>query len=221
MFERYTEKARRVIFFSRYEASEVGSSAIEPEHILLGLLREDKDFAERTFGDPYSAIESIRNELRERSGSRDKVSASVDLPLSHSAKRVLSHAADESDRLGHRHIGTEHLVLGILRDDLTDAAERLYRRGLTLETAREAQKDKSRAEPGYESKLPATGLQLSERLMTLMRILIRRGVINERDFDQEIGLSHVGLRFSSLVELLVRRGAITEDDRREINGSSE
>src|SRR3989440_427626 len=99
MFERYTEKARRVIFFARYEASQFGAQAIEAEHILLGLLREDKQLTQKFFRSPHSTVESIRREIESRTPLRDKVSASVDLPLSPSAKRVLSFAADESERV--------------------------------------------------------------------------------------------------------------------------
>src|SRR5215216_2436615 len=137
MFERYTEKARRVIFFARYEASQFGAQAIDAEHILLGLLREDKQLTQKFFRSPHSTVESIRKEIEGRSPLRDKVSASVDLPLSPSAKRVLSYAADESERLQHRHIGTEHLLLGILREEKSPAAEILYERGLRLNQIRE------------------------------------------------------------------------------------
>ena len=57
MFERYTEKARRVIFFARYEASQFGAQAIEAEHILLGLLREDKQLTQKFFRSPHSTVE--------------------------------------------------------------------------------------------------------------------------------------------------------------------
>ncbi len=62
MFERYTEKARRVIFFARYEASQFGSPYIETEHLLLGLLREDKGLTNR-FMRSHSAVESIRRQI--------------------------------------------------------------------------------------------------------------------------------------------------------------
>ena len=62
MFERYTERARRVIFFARYEASQFGSTTIETEHLLLGLIREDKNLTNR-FLRNHSSIESIRKEI--------------------------------------------------------------------------------------------------------------------------------------------------------------
>ncbi|MBI4470927.1 MAG: ATP-dependent Clp protease ATP-binding subunit ClpC, partial [Acidobacteria bacterium] len=136
MFERYTEKARRVIFFARYEASQLGASAIEAEHILLGLLREDKGLTSRLLRSP-TVIESMRKEIESRAVVKEKVSTSVELPLSPEAKRILSHAAEESERLGNRSIGTEHLLLGLLREENSLAAELLYDRGLRLNAVRE------------------------------------------------------------------------------------
>ncbi|MBM3801829.1 MAG: ATP-dependent Clp protease ATP-binding subunit [Acidimicrobiia bacterium] len=136
MFERYTEKARRVIFFARYEASQYGSPSIETEHLLLGLMREDKGLTNR-FLRSQSSIESIKKEIEGRTIIREKVSTSIDLPLSAECKRILAYSADEAERLRHRHIGTEHLLLGILREDKCLAAEILHERGLKLNAIRE------------------------------------------------------------------------------------
>ncbi len=136
MFERYTEKARRVIFFARYEASQFGSPYIETEHLLLGLLREDKALANR-FLRSHAAIESIRKQIESHTTIREKVSTSVDLPLSHECKRVLAYGAEEAERLNHKHIGTEHLLLGLLREEKSFAAEILHERGLRLSQVRE------------------------------------------------------------------------------------
>lgn len=137
MFERYTEKARRVIFFARYEASQFGAPAIEPEHLLLGLMREDKTLTGRFFPRASVNIEAIRKEIEGRTLLREKISTSVELPLAPETKRVLAYAHEESDRLQHRHIGTEHLLLGLLREDRSMAAEILYERGLRLNAVRE------------------------------------------------------------------------------------
>ena len=136
MFERYTEKARRVIFFARYEASQFGSPYIETEHLLLGLLREDKALTNR-FLRSHGSVESIRKQIEGRTAIREKVSTSVDLPLSQESKRVLAYAAEEAERLAHKHIGTEHLLLGLLREEKCFAAEILHERGLRLSTSRE------------------------------------------------------------------------------------
>ena len=136
MFERYTEKARRVIFFARYEASQYGSPYIETEHLLLGLLREDKALANR-FLRTHGSIESIRKEIEARITVRERISTSVEVPLSQECKRILNFAAEEAERLGHKHVGTEHLLLGVLREEKSFGAEILLERGLRLSTVRE------------------------------------------------------------------------------------
>ncbi|MDQ2855306.1 MAG: ATP-dependent Clp protease ATP-binding subunit [Acidobacteriota bacterium] len=148
MFERYTEKARRVIFFARYEASQFGAHAIEPEHLLLGLMREDKTLTGRFFPRAQLSIESIRKEIEGRTLLREKISTSVELPLAPETKRVLAFAHEESDRLQHRHIGTEHLLLGLLREERSMAAEILYERGLRLNAVR----DEIARQSGHEAR---------------------------------------------------------------------
>ncbi len=148
MFERYTEKARRVIFFARYEASQFGSPYIETEHLLLGLLREDKALTNR-FLRSHASVESIRKQIEGHTTIREKVSTSVDLPLSNECKRVLQYAAEEAERLSHKHIGTEHLLLGLLREEKCFAAEILHERGLRLSAIREelARSTQEKAQP--------------------------------------------------------------------------
>src|SRR5713101_579744 len=136
MFERYTEKARRIIFFARYEASQFGSPYIETEHVLLGLLREDPALTSVVLPSATS-IAAIRKEIEERTTLREKTSTSVDLPLTNESKRVLAYAAEEAERFGHKHIGSEHLLLGLLREKSSFAAHLLNSQGLSLERARE------------------------------------------------------------------------------------
>jgi len=136
MFERYTEKARRVIFFARYEASQFGQSYIETEHLLMGLLREDKALTNR-FLRSHASVEAIRKQVEANTAIREKIPTSVDLPLSNECKRVLAYAAEEAERLGHKHIGTEHLLLGLMREDNSFAANMLKERGIELAKVRE------------------------------------------------------------------------------------
>src|SRR3954462_10387918 len=153
MFERYTEKAQRVIFFARYEASQFGSPYIETEHLLLGLLREDKALTNR-FLRSHASVESIRKQIEGHTTIREKVSTSVDLPLSNECKRVLAYAAEEAERLSHKHIGTEHLLLGLLREEKCYAAEILHERGLRLSAIREelARTTQEKAQPAQRSR---------------------------------------------------------------------
>ncbi len=137
MFEKYTEKARRVIFFARYEASQFGSPTIETEHLLLGLIREDKTLTARFIPKASATIQDIRKEIEGRTLIRDKVSTSVELPFSEECKRALNSAVEESERLGHRHIGTEHILLGLLREEHSVAAEILREHGFRTRLIRE------------------------------------------------------------------------------------
>jgi ATP-dependent Clp protease ATP-binding subunit ClpC len=138
MFERYTEKARRVIFFARYEALQYGSQVISPEHILLGLMREDKTLSARFFPFRNSlSVEAVRREVEERITLRERIPQSAELHLSNETKRILALAAEESRKLKNRHIGPEHLLLGILREEKSIAAEILFQYGLRLQDVRD------------------------------------------------------------------------------------
>jgi ATP-dependent Clp protease ATP-binding subunit ClpC len=132
MFERYNEKARRVIFFARFEASQLGATQIEAEHILLSLIREDRKLAIRFLPGRHADLESIRKEIEGHTIARSPISTDIDLPLSNESKRVLAFAAEESEELGHRHIGTEHLLLGLLREEDSMAGKILLGLGLRI-----------------------------------------------------------------------------------------
>ena len=133
MFQLYTKKARRTVYFARYEASQFGSPSIETEHLLLGLMREDQRWTV-----PLQQPETkqqIRQQIETRSVGFAKVSISMDLPLSNESKRVLAYS-EEAERLGHRHIGTEHLLLGLLREKKGFAAVILQQHGFELKRLR-------------------------------------------------------------------------------------
>ncbi|HXB73110.1 MAG TPA: Clp protease N-terminal domain-containing protein [Candidatus Acidoferrales bacterium] len=134
MFERYSEKARRVIFFARYEASLFGAPYIEPEHLLLGIVREDKALAFQ-FLSSHAASEAIREKIEARTTKRERVSTSVDIPLNADSKSVLAYAAEEAP--ASKEIGTAHLLLGILRLETSFAVEILHGYGLSLDTVRQ------------------------------------------------------------------------------------
>ena len=110
MFERYTERGRRAIFFARYEASQFGTPEITSAQLLLGILREDKRIALQL---GVGTLESIRKELEPLKGT--PTATSIDLPVSRELARALAYAAEEAERLNHKHIHTPHLVLGLMR----------------------------------------------------------------------------------------------------------
>jgi hypothetical protein len=129
MLERYTEKARRVIFFARYEACQLGSPLIETEHLLLGILREHKGITGML---PQVDAVAIRRQIDSSTLRQTSIPTSQDLPLSNEGKRVLAYGAEEAARLNHRHIGTEHLLLGLLREENCFGARLLTERGAVL-----------------------------------------------------------------------------------------
>ena len=137
MFERYTERARRTLFFARYEASELGGCAIEIEHLLLGLIREGKGLTSDVFAEAHVSLDVVRSEIRKRVPVREKLPTSVEIPFSMDVQHSLRVAAEEATRLGHNHIGTEHLLLGILADPRSLAASLLIEKGIQPDAIRE------------------------------------------------------------------------------------
>jgi ketosteroid isomerase-like protein len=136
MFQRFTEKARRVIFYARYEAGQYGSSRIESEHLLLGLLREDKGLLWHFMDAEGSGID-IRGEIEKRVTRGEGFSTTVEVPLADDCKKILSLAVEEADRVDNPHIGTEHLLLGTLLVESSLAAQLLTETGIKPEPVRE------------------------------------------------------------------------------------
>lgn len=100
MFERYSESARRALFFARYESSMKGSPAIEAEHLLAGLLREEKGVVPRVLRESNAPPESLQQELERRVVSRGKISTSIEIPFSPETKAVLQFTVEEADSSG-------------------------------------------------------------------------------------------------------------------------
>jgi ATP-dependent Clp protease ATP-binding subunit ClpA len=138
MFERYTENARRTIFFGRWEAIQRDSVFIESDHILLALLRDA--WLTSTLLNDISVVE-LRDEFPAPTLKREESRTEPDAPLTDEAKRVLRNAAQEADVFFDHHIGNEHLLLGLLREKSCSAARMLTRRGLGLESLRSRIKD--------------------------------------------------------------------------------
>jgi len=138
MFERYTEDARRALFFARYEAVQRGGVSIGAEHLLLGLIREPAGVTSLIAAQTRLPIESIRQDIESQIDLRATAAAPVDVPFAAEAKRILQFGADEADRLLHHDINPAHLLLGILREEHCVAASLLMKNGLQLDTVREA-----------------------------------------------------------------------------------
>lgn len=136
MFERYTERARRVVHLARYMAGRVGGINIETEHLLLGLLREDQSLGNRFLGSPWAG-EDVWKKIQQSKPLREKISGPVDMPLSNESKRALAFAAEEADLLSSKPIRTEHILLGLLRHEECFAAQILREFGVRFGETRE------------------------------------------------------------------------------------
>ena len=137
MFERYTDRARRALFFARYETSHFGSHAIETEHLLLGVLRDVVGLTGRLLARANLSYADALSEVKARVTGRDWMATSVEIPFSAQTTGVLLHAAKEAERLRHDYIGTEHLLLGLLREEGTLAFSILQAHGLQADAVRD------------------------------------------------------------------------------------
>ncbi|MGQ9622300.1 MAG: ATP-dependent Clp protease ATP-binding subunit [Candidatus Caldatribacteriaceae bacterium] len=135
MFERYTERARKVIILAQDEAVRLKHNHIGTEHLLLGLLREREGLAAKILDSFDVTLELVRSEL-ENIVDKTEYQGSREVAFTPRAKRVLELALDETRRMGHNYVGTEHILLGILREGEGVGAQILRRLGLDLEAVR-------------------------------------------------------------------------------------
>jgi len=137
MFERFNEHVRRSLFFARYEASRSSSRAIGTEHLLLGMLREADPVLTGLLRRIDGNVKELRDELLGDRVALERVSTSPDLPLAEDTKKALAFAVHEAESMGHGSVGTEHLLLGLLRVDSSTAAQYLSAHGFDLFQLRE------------------------------------------------------------------------------------
>ena len=137
MFEKYNEKARRALFFARYEASKLGSRVIESEHVLLGILREGEETVLELLSRFNVKPEDLRREIEGERVFVERVSSTAELPLSEETKKILAYAAHEAESMLHKTVGSEHLVIGLLRVESSLAQRILMHAGLDLAMVRE------------------------------------------------------------------------------------
>jgi ATP-dependent Clp protease ATP-binding subunit ClpC len=194
MFEKFTEKAKRILFLARYEASQQGSKVIGTEHILLGLLKEGEETTRELFTRANVSMDLLQAELERRNPPREKLSTSVEIPFSEETKKALQFAEEEAERLMHPHIGTEHLLLGLLRLDDAVAGRMLAERGMRLFAVREDAVNiyKRRALPKKKKETPF----LNEFARDLSEMAQRRV------FDPLIGRE---VELERVVQILSRR----------------
>ena len=136
MFERFTERARHVVVLAQGEARGFKHNYIGTEHILLGLLREEEGVAARVLGSLEITAEKVRDEVAQIVGQGEE-STSGQIPFTPRAKKVLELALREALRIGHNYIGTEHILLGLVRENEGVAARIMLDLGADAERVRD------------------------------------------------------------------------------------
>ncbi len=154
MWQRFTERARKVVFYAQEEAQKFGEGYVSTEHLLLGLVRESDSVAARVLEKLGVSLTKIRAEV-EKQLPRGESRPSQDMTLTPRAKRVIDLAYDEARNLNNNYIGTEHLLLGLIREGDGLAGRVLAKLGVELERARREvmalQDTETTAKPGSRS----------------------------------------------------------------------
>jgi ATP-dependent Clp protease ATP-binding subunit ClpC len=130
MLERFTEEARRSLFFARYAVTDHGGSTIEPEHLLLGAIHKRNALLPLCF--TPAILNTMEERLIEAVSQDEKIPTAVEIPFSDAAKDALKRAAVEADDLNSREIRTAHLILGILSATQGVAFDVLHDAGVRL-----------------------------------------------------------------------------------------
>src|SRR3989475_7939818 len=151
MFERFTDRARRVVVLAQEEARMLNHNYIGTEHILLGLIHEGEGVAAKALESPGIAVEGVRQQVEEIIGQGQQA-PSGHIPFTPRAKKVLELSLREALQLGHNYIGTEHILLGLIREGEGVAAQVLVKLGADLNRVRQ---QVIQLLNGYQSKEPA------------------------------------------------------------------
>jgi ATP-dependent Clp protease ATP-binding subunit ClpC len=210
MFENYSETAREAIHWARYFASQVGSTEIKTEHLLLGVLRSDMTLGSRFIGSPWAA-ETVWKKLEQRKAIHEKVPGAREIPLDKASKHTLVSASNEASRLGSNRIGTEHLLLGLLREENSLAAEILSDLGVRLASTRQelsrSPHDDSKREEFVRERgpLPEDVVALQARVKSIRARL--EDAISNHDFEKARAASNEeGVEHDKFVVLCRRYG---------------
>ena len=192
MFERFTDRARRAVALAQEEARMLNHNYIGTEHILLGLIHEGEGVAAKALESLGISLEAVRQQVKEIIG-RGQQAPSGHIPFTPRAKKVLELSLREADGFGHNYIGTEHILLGLIREGSGVAAQVLVKLGADLNRARQQVVQLLHGRAGEDvigegSPLPGDALtrvdSLDRRLAAIERWVGLRPDLN--DLDQEI-----------------------------------
>jgi ATP-dependent Clp protease ATP-binding subunit ClpC len=227
MFERFTDRARRVVVLAQEEARRLNHNYIGTEHLLLGLIHEGEGVAAKALESVGTDLESVRQQVEEIIGQGQQA-PSGHIPFTPRAKKVLELALREALQLGHEHIGTEHILLGLIREGEGVAAQLLVKLGADLNRVREtvlglvsgssggeeAAGAGARSEPKSSATLDQYGQNLTQQARdSKLDPVIGRGkeierimqVLSRRTKNNPVLLGEAGVGKTAVVEGLAQR----------------
>jgi ATP-dependent Clp protease ATP-binding subunit ClpA len=181
MFERFTDRARRVVVLAQEEARMLNHNYIGTEHILLGLIHEGEGVAAKALESLGISLEAVRQQVEEIIGQGQQA-PSGHIPFTPRAKKVLELSLREALQLGHNYIGTEHILLGLIREGEGVAAQVLVRLGADLNRVRQqvvelVHTEESEAETSRPFKGVSRAWERTEVVRALMAINDRLAAI--------------------------------------------
>jgi ATP-dependent Clp protease ATP-binding subunit ClpC len=179
MFERFTNRARRVVVLAQEEARMLNHNYIGTEHLLLGLIHEGEGVAAKALESLGISLDAVRQQVEEIIG-RGQGPASGHIPFTPRAKKVLELSLREALQLGHTYIGTEHILLGLIREGDGVAAQILVGSGVDLNRARQQVIQLVHGTPVGGELTPVGADDLQDRLAS---IATRLAVIERRLTD--------------------------------------
>ncbi|HXG93058.1 MAG TPA: Clp protease N-terminal domain-containing protein [Blastocatellia bacterium] len=216
MTSNLTEKAKRVIFFARSKARQFDARAVEPEHILLALIEQDQEL----FDNLSTDLNAIRLVIESAAPRVEGRTEAIDLAFSPSAKNLLTIANQESRRFSRDEIGTEHLLLALVKAGDSLAARILKEQGVSAETIEALIRSIGATPQSAAAANPA--VQFLTQLNALIEVLINQGLFTREEFVEALAsryiLPDLHATLHSLLALLARKGIINENDRRQITG---
>jgi hypothetical protein len=198
VWQRFTETARRVVFYAQEEAGKVGEQFVSTEHLLLALIRDETCGAGRVLSDMGIRPARVRAEIARQVVRGDSRTAQ-EMELSPRAKRVIDLAYDESRKMGHDYIGTEHLLLGILREGEGLAARVLLDLGADIERARKLVSSNAAETKGTDA--PTNVVYLPQRNNT-QRLSSKVGMSGVIVSEEERALVEVATDSATLLDIL-------------------
>jgi Clp amino terminal domain, pathogenicity island component len=186
MFERFTDRARRVVVLAQNEARMLNHNYVGTEHILLGLIHEGEGVAAKALESLGISLQAVRAQVEEIIGHGPEPPPSGHIPFTPRAKKVMELSLRESLQLGHKYIGTEHILLGLIREGDGVAAQVLVKLGADLNRVRQ---QVIILLHGYQGKQPSPPGTAGGEHTLLSGVQTRLDVVEARlaDVEQRVG----------------------------------